>query len=269
MLGQLPEKIIAQVREATQAGFPTIKVFTTTVQPSARVPENERRTVGMGHLSAVMEQVAAHGGMMFVHSEDDDILQYMYQKLTEEERTEWYNIHEVHNNMSEDLSFRRVIRAAQWTGASVYFVHISAKEGVNAVREARGRGLPVYGETLHNYVSLTAEYYKRPDGMKYHTSPSLKFEEDRQALWDGLLRGGINSMATDEYCTDLRHEGLGEDDPRHQGRPQRRRDPHGDHLQRGCRQEGHAATPLCGRDLDQRGPGHGLLPPQRRHCAGQ
>ena len=126
----------------------------------------------------------------------------MYQKLTEEERTEWYNIHEVHNNMSEDLSFRRVIRAAQWTGASVYFVHISAKEGVNAVREARGRGLPVYGETLHNYVSLTAEYYKRPDGMKYHTSPSLKFEEDRQALWDGLLRGGINSMATDEYCTD-------------------------------------------------------------------
>ena len=46
----------------------------------------------------------------------------------------------------------------------VYFVHISAKEGVNAVREARGRGLAINGETLHNYVSFTAEDYKKPDG---------------------------------------------------------------------------------------------------------
>ena len=159
--------------------------------------------MGMGHLSGLMEQVAANGGLMFVHSEDDDIVQYMYNKLTEEERTEWFNIHEIHNNMSEDVSYRRVLRVAEWTGAAVYFVHVSAKEGVNAIREARGRGLPIYGETLHNYASFTSEDYKKPDGMKYHTYPSLKSEEDRLALWDGLIKGGINSMATDEYCTDF------------------------------------------------------------------
>ena len=64
-------------------------------------------------------------------------------------------------------------------------------------------GLPIYSETLHNYASFTAEDYKQPDGMKYHTYPSLKSEEDRLALWDGLIKGGINSMATDEYCTDF------------------------------------------------------------------
>src|SRR5262249_61281863 len=37
--------------------------------------------------------------------------------------------------------------------------------------------------------------------MKYHTYPSLKSEEDRQALWNGLLKGDIHTMATDEYCT--------------------------------------------------------------------
>ena len=56
----------------------------------------------------------------------------------------------------------------------MYFVHISAKEGVSAVREARGRGLPINGETLHNYVSFTAEDYKKPDGPKCHTYPSMK-----------------------------------------------------------------------------------------------
>ena len=203
MLGEIPSNVVGQMSEAIQSGFPTFKIFTTNIRPIDRIPEGERRLVGMGHLSALMEQVVANSGLMFVHSEDDDIVQYMYKKLTEEERTEWFNIHEVHNNMSEDVSFRRVLRVAEWTGAAVYFVHVSAKEGVNAIREARSRGLPIYSETLHNYASFTAESYKESDGMKYHTYPSLKSEEDRVALWDGLIRGGINSMATDEYCTDF------------------------------------------------------------------
>ena len=209
LLREIPTNIIAQAKEAIEAGFPTFKIFTTNIRPIIRTPENERRLVGMGHLSGLMEQAATNGGLLFVHSEDDDIVQYMYRKLTEEERIEWYNMHEVHNNMSEDLSFRRVIRVAEWTGAAVYFVHVSAKEGVNAIREARGRGLPIYGETLHNYVSFTSEDYKQTDGMKYHTYPSLKSEEDRLSLWDGLIKGGINCMATDEYCTDFATKQVG------------------------------------------------------------
>jgi dihydropyrimidinase len=204
LLGDIPSSVIAQAREAIEAGFPTFKVFTTNIRPTDRIREDEqRRLVGMGHLADLMGQVAAHSGLMFVHAEDDDIVQYMYKKLTEEERTQWYYIHEVHNNRSEDLSFRRVLRVAEWAGAAVYFVHVSAREGLNAVREARSRGLPIYGETLHNYVSFTAEDYKKPDGPKYHTYPSLKSEEDRVALWDGLLKGGISSMATDGSCTDF------------------------------------------------------------------
>ena len=201
LLRAVPSNIIAQVKDAIDAGFPTFKIFTTNIRPSARMTEDELRLVGMGHLSALMEQVAANSGLIFIHSEDDDIVQYMYQKLAAEERTEWFNTNEVHNNMSEDVSFRRALRVAEWTGAAAYFVHVSAKEGVNAIREARGRGLPIYGETLHNYVSFNAEDYKQDDGMKYHTYPSLKSEEDRLSLWDGLLKGGINCMATDEYCT--------------------------------------------------------------------
>ena len=71
----------------------------------------------------------------------------------------------------------------------MYFVHTSAKEGVDAIAEARGQGQPVYGETLHQYACFNAEYYKTPRGFCSHTYPSLKFPEDQEALWRGLVHG--------------------------------------------------------------------------------
>jgi dihydropyrimidinase len=150
-----------------------------------------------------MEKVAPHGGIMVVHAEDHDIVQFMYEKLREEGRMEGFNLHLVHNKLSEALSFRRTIHLAEATGAAVYFVHTSAREGVEAVREARAKGRPIYAETLHHYACFTAEDYKRPRGFCYHTYPSLKYPEDQAALWDGLVRDGVSTTATDEFPTSL------------------------------------------------------------------
>jgi dihydroorotase-like cyclic amidohydrolase len=42
--------------------------------------------------------------------------------------------------------------------------------------------------------------------MKYHTYPSLKPEEDRVALWKGLLNGDIDTVATDLVATDYQNK---------------------------------------------------------------
>lgn len=204
LLGEIPSDVMAQIPQVVEAGFPTFKIFTTNIRPNV-----DDRMAKLGHVAAVMEEVTANNGLMVVHAEDDDIVQFLYTRLKEQGTYDWTNMHRAHTNMSEDISFRRIIRAAEWTGAAVYFVHVSAKEGVQAIREARGKGLPIYGETLHNYVSFTADDYQKQHGMKYHTYPSLKSEEDRQALWQGLLQGDLHTMATDEYCTtfELKIEG--------------------------------------------------------------
>ena len=199
LLGEIPVHILEQLHEAVEDGFPSIKIFTTNIRPPSM--GGEPRMVRMGHLHDLMEQVQRLGAMLLVHSEDDDMVQHMYRKLAQEERTEWWNMHLVHSNESEDVSFRRVLRVAEWTGAPVYFVHVSARQGLAAIQEARAKGLPVYGETLHNYCCFNADNYREENGMRYHTYPSLKSEEDRLALWDGIVRGGLNTMATDEYCT--------------------------------------------------------------------
>src|SRR5271156_2588404 len=112
---------------------------------------------------------------------------------------------EVHNTLSEDLSFNRVIRLAEnVAGAALYMVHVSAATGAAAIAGSRARGFPIYGETLHQYLLYNAEDYKRPNGQMYHTYPSLKFKEDHAALWAATAHGAIQVIATDELCCPLK-----------------------------------------------------------------
>jgi dihydropyrimidinase len=90
---------------------------------------------------------------------------------------------------------------ARHTGVGIYFVHVTAKEGVTAIAEARNDGQPVYGEALHNYLQFTCEDYKKPGGTAIHTYPAIKFPEDREALTRGLMDGRLATTATDEYTT--------------------------------------------------------------------
>ena len=195
--GAVPPDVIDQMPEAISAGFPSFKIFTTDVRPHAK-----GRMIRLGHLWAIMESAAKHGGILAIHAEDDDLVMYMYERLAREERTDIQHMPLVHSVMSEDISFRRVLRLARYVeGAAVYMVHVSSKAGTDAVAEARADGFPVYAETLHHYASFTAEAYLRPDGVIFHTYPSLKHEEDRARLWAGLRDGSLATVATDELCT--------------------------------------------------------------------
>jgi dihydropyrimidinase len=195
--GAVPPDVVAEIPEAIQAGFPSVKIFTTDVRPIGK-----GRMIRMGHLWAIMEAAARHGGILAIHAEDDDLVMYMYERLEREGRTDIANMPLVHSAMSEDIAFHRVLRLLRYVeGAAVYFVHVSARPGVDAIAEARGQGRAVYGETLHHYATFTADAYLRPDGVIFHTYPSLKAEEDRQRLWHGLTAGTLSTVATDELCT--------------------------------------------------------------------
>ena len=190
LAGAVPPETIGEIGEAIQAGVASFKIFTTF---HARCP--------YGHLWDIFQQVAQNGGIMAVHAEDDDIVNYMEAKLKREGRDQGHNLHLVHNNISEDIAFRKIIRLAQHTETGIYFVHTTAREGVEAVAEARRQHLPVYGETLHNYLEFTCEDYKSPGGLAIHTYPAIKYPEDRDALQQGLVDGPMCTTATDEWTT--------------------------------------------------------------------
>src|SRR5438132_8275604 len=200
LLGKLSPEIYAQVAEAVQAGQPSVKMFTTDSTPSRK-----GRMVQHGDIWEVLKVLARAGGIAAIHAEDNDIVMHMYEKLMREQRTGFENMAEVHNTLSEDLSFNRVIRlAANIEGAALYMMHTSAATGVRAIATARANGVPIYGETLHQYLMYNSSDYQKPNGQIYHTYPSLKFPEDQAALWAATDHGAIQTVATDEICCPLR-----------------------------------------------------------------
>ena len=200
LLGKLSPDIYAQTAEAVQAGHPSVKIFTTDITPSRK-----GRMVQHGDIWEVLKVLAKAGGIAAIHAEDNDIVMHMYEKLMREQRTGFENMAEVHNTLSEDLSFNRVIRlASNVEGAALYMMHTSAATGVRAIATARANGVPIYGETLHQYLMYNSEDYKKPNGQIYHTYPSLKFPADQQALWEATNHGAIQTVATDEICCPLR-----------------------------------------------------------------
>jgi dihydropyrimidinase len=198
--GKIAPELLPQLKEAVEAGHASVKIFTTDITPSRR-----GRMVDFGDIWEVLKVLAEAGGIAAIHAEDNDIVMHMYEKLTREGRTGFENMAEVHNTLSEDLSFNRVIRlASNIEGAALYMMHTSAATGVRAIAAARAQGFPIYGETLHQYLMYTAEDYRRENGQIYHTYPSLKYREDHEALWAATDHGAIQTVATDEICCPLR-----------------------------------------------------------------
>ena len=130
--GAVPPEILPQIGEAIQDGYPSIKIFTTDITPSRR-----GRKITHGHIWEIFKVLKKEGGIGAIHAEDDEIVMHMYDVLQREGRTGFENLAEVHNTMSEDLSFRRIIRLAEHVdGTPLYMMHVSAATGVAAIEAA-------------------------------------------------------------------------------------------------------------------------------------
>ena len=197
--GQVPAEVLEQLGRKIDEGYPSVKIFTTDITPSRR-----GRMIRFGDIWEILKVTASRGGLGVIHAEDNDIVMHMYDKLIAENRVHFENLAEVHNTLSEELSFRRIIRLAEnIEGAALYMMHTSAATGVEAIAESRAQGYPIYGETLHQYLMFTSDDYQRPNGQIYHTYPSLKSSHDQEALWRGMAGDQIHSVATDELCCTL------------------------------------------------------------------
>jgi dihydropyrimidinase len=194
---------ISRVGELIANDFPSVKIFTTNIRPPSDPPLTLTPVgrIDNGRLADLTAQLARHDGVLAVHAEDDEVVMYNYLMAQQRGNWDWYNAHLIHSKEVEDLAFRDVIRIAEQNGAGMYFVHVTGNDGVNAVAAARSRGLPVYGEVLTLALSFNCWQYREPDGMKYHTYPSLKYPEDGDDLWSGLLGNNLTFTATDSSFT--------------------------------------------------------------------
>ncbi len=99
-------------------------------------------------------------------------------------------------NAAESIMVLREIALSELTGVSVHIAHVSTRESVLAIREAKKRGVRVTAETAPHYFLLTEEAVRR-HGADAKMNPPLRSEEDRLAVRQGLADGTIDCIATD------------------------------------------------------------------------
>ena len=102
------------------------------------------------------------------------------------------------DRMAEISMVERDIKLALETGAKVNFQHISSKEAVNLIRQAKkdGKGENIHAEATPHHISMT-ENDVIVHGTLAKMNPPLRTEEDRRAIWEGLSDGTIDIIATD------------------------------------------------------------------------
>jgi dihydroorotase len=81
------------------------------------------------------------------------------------------------------------------TGCPYHVCHISTKESVEIIREAKARGIDVTCETGPHYILLDDSCLQE-DG-RFKMNPPLRSPEDREAILQGVLDGTIDMIATD------------------------------------------------------------------------
>ena len=89
----------------------------------------------------------------------------------------------------------KAISLSEKLDVPVYLCHLSTKEDVQYVREAKKKGLKVYGEVTPHHLFLNISDVEKNPLLRM--KPELKTKEDNEALWEGILDGTIDTIGTD------------------------------------------------------------------------
>ena len=144
------------------------------------------------------------GKIIAAHCEDNSLLfgGYIHDG-------EYARMHE-HRGISSASEYKQIerdLRLAEETGCAYHVCHISTKESVELIRQAKARGVNVTCETAPHYLVLCDEDMQE-DG-RFKMNPPLRSREDKKALIEGIKDGTIDMMATDHAPHSAEEKGRG------------------------------------------------------------
>lgn len=187
----LQENTLQELEELVSQGLRSYKLYMTY---DYRMKDEE--------ILIILKKMKELGALAYFHGENHQMIQDLRQEFLEKGliAPKYHPLSRPPHSEGEAIT--RLIRLAKEAGnAPIYVVHLSTKEGLEAIKQGRKEGNPhIYAETCPQYLMFTDEVYENPqEGLKYIMSPPLRKPQDVQALWQGLEEGHIQTLATD-HC---------------------------------------------------------------------
>ncbi len=155
-------------------------------------------------MRAAMVKCRELGKILVAHCEDNSLLRDGYIHDGDYARAHG---HRGICSESEWGPIARDLKLAKETGCAYHVCHISTKESVELIRQAKKEGVDVTCETGPHYILLSDKDLQE-DG-RFKMNPPLRSESDRQAILEGILDGTIDMIATDHAPHSAEEKGRG------------------------------------------------------------
>lgn len=183
-----PKSQAEEIPQAIELGVTSFKMFMTYAKLGWMTDDYQ--------LMRTFDIIARAGGMAIVHAENGLATDYLEDKYNSEGRDPVEVFEPTRPGILEGEAVNRAIALAQVAGCPIYIPHVSAKEAVEVIAQAKKRGWRVFAETCPQYLTLTREEVFR-QGPLAKVGPPLRGKEDQEALWKGLAQGVLDVIASD------------------------------------------------------------------------
>ena len=191
IMSDVNDDSLAEMDGLVAEGVPDFKLF--TAYPGVFYSDD-------GAIFRAMQRTARNGGLIMMHAENGMAIDVVAADEVAAGHTDPYYHGVARSPIFEGEATNRVIRLAEAAGVPVYIVHLSARDALNAVREARDRGTKAFAETCPQYLFLSLDDMKGGfNGAKFVCSPPLRTADHQAELWTGLVKDDLQLVSTD-HC---------------------------------------------------------------------
>ena len=203
IMSDVNDDTLAEMDGLVAEGVPDFKLF--TAYPGVFYSDD-------GAIFRAMQRTAKNGGLIMMHAENGMAIDVVAADEVAAGHTDPYYHGVARYPIFEGEATNRVIRLAEAAGVPVYIVHLSARDALNAVRDARDHGSMAFAETCPQYLFLSIEDMKGGfNGAKFVCSPPLRPADHQAELWQGLGKGDFrkvpNGLPGVEDRVDLLYDG--------------------------------------------------------------
>lgn len=145
-------------------------------------------------LHEVFKRAADSELIVAVHAEDECLLNHRKKEFSGILDPSIHSV--IRSRKCALIAVEKAIAAAKKYGTTLYLLHLSTKEEMDLVREAKKSNIKVFAETTPHHLFLSSDDYAK-HGTFVQMNPPLRTKEDQEALWKAINDGTLDTIGTD------------------------------------------------------------------------
>lgn len=182
-------KSLKEIKKIVASGAIAFKLFMAN-QVGGINPDDDETLKKAFNETAVLDIPVA------VHAEDKTMILDQEQELKRAKHEDPHAFLKAHTENSELKAINRILKLTKETKTIVHFCHVSIKEGLDSIVEAKNNGKRVTCEVTPHHLLLSSADFERC-GSILSVMPPLRDNSNREALWKGVSDGSVDVFGSD------------------------------------------------------------------------